>query len=151
MRCGAALYEGVSPNPSFKDFLNMPVSDAELKQSGQPTHILKILGSGGRVVFQNASSPGNLIRLKAPPYNSLLRLPPACKGTNERTCQPAMPRGPATRHPFCASIEHSITHPAFSVTSRAQQEEPAPDVGRDGLVEWSRLARRGTPSQRRSR
>ncbi len=60
------MYEGASPNPSTKNFLNMPVSDAELEQSGQPTHILKVLGeSGGRGVFQNASSPGNLIRLKA--------------------------------------------------------------------------------------
>ncbi len=39
---------GVAPNPSFKNFFNMPVSDAELEQSGQPTHILKVLGDGVR-------------------------------------------------------------------------------------------------------
>ncbi len=30
MRCGAALYEGASPNPSTKNFFNMSASDAEL-------------------------------------------------------------------------------------------------------------------------
>ena len=41
------LNEKASPKPSTKDFLNMPVSDAEFEQSGQPTHILKVLGDGG--------------------------------------------------------------------------------------------------------
>ncbi len=47
MRSGVALYEGASPNPSTKNFLNMAVSDAELLRSKQPTHILKVLGDRG--------------------------------------------------------------------------------------------------------
>ncbi len=40
------MYEGASPNPSTKNFLNMPVSNAELEQLGQPSNILKVLGDG---------------------------------------------------------------------------------------------------------
>ena len=35
------------PEPLHQGFLNMPVSDAELEQSAQPTHILKVLGDEG--------------------------------------------------------------------------------------------------------
>ncbi len=36
-----------APNLSTKDFLNMPVNDAESLRSKQPSHILKVLGNGG--------------------------------------------------------------------------------------------------------
>ncbi len=36
-----------APNLFTKNFLNMPVNDAESLRSKQPTHILKVLGDGG--------------------------------------------------------------------------------------------------------
>ncbi len=36
-----------APNLSTKDFLNMPVNDAESLRSKQPSHILIVLGNGG--------------------------------------------------------------------------------------------------------
>ncbi len=42
------LKEEAAPNPSYKNFLNMSVSDVELLRSKQLTNILKVLGDGGR-------------------------------------------------------------------------------------------------------
>ena len=42
----------------------MPVNDAESSQSSQPTNIIKVLCDAGPGVFQNSSSPGNLIRMR---------------------------------------------------------------------------------------
>ncbi len=41
------LKEEDAPNLSTKNFLNVPVTDAESLHSRQPTHILKVLGNGG--------------------------------------------------------------------------------------------------------
>ncbi len=41
------MHEGASPNPSFKNFLNMAVSEADLLRPKQLTNILKVLGDGG--------------------------------------------------------------------------------------------------------
>ncbi len=51
--------QGASPNASSKNFSNMPVSDAELEQSGQPAHILKVLGdrSPGEGAFSKRLFP----------------------------------------------------------------------------------------------
>ncbi len=65
------MYEGASPNPSNKNFLNMPAGDGELQLSDQPTHILKVFAEGGPgegVFFKKPLPPGNLTRSKAHPY-----------------------------------------------------------------------------------
>ena len=41
------MYEGAYPNPSTKNFLNIPVGEAEPLRSKQPSNILKVLGDGG--------------------------------------------------------------------------------------------------------
>ncbi len=41
------MHEGAAPHLSFKNFLNMAVSDAELVRSKQLTNILKFSRDGG--------------------------------------------------------------------------------------------------------
>src|SRR5208283_1127059 len=57
----ALLKEEDAPNLSTKNFLNMPVNDAESLRSRQPTHILKVLGDGGPgegAFIRKSPSPG---------------------------------------------------------------------------------------------